>query len=355
MQYFVIVTFHKKALMKLFKTLILACVTFVGCTEIADLDPRDRFVEVYAILENTDIQTVNLTYTAYLTENEYLPVEDAEVLIEKIDGKSVLEQHTFKKVKDGCWQANFTPKAGEQFKLTVKVPKMKEVTAYTEFPDSLKYWGITSWEDVIDSGYPDRKHRRKKAVYWISFYEYLLSEDSYRLCDDLIVSSGGHISDRDNYYDPTESYRIVPNHDSPYLRDSAYVYVEKRVVDFYSYGGQSLVDLYNDPVTRIHTTDIKNKYYDKLNPELGAWTCHPESCYLIQTLSADYDRYLIETYKFYLGIDKVASDDLTHLWDYSDVYTNIENGTGIFGATYKLKIPLQEIDSTDFYKYIEIK
>ena len=53
---------------------------------------------------------------------------------------------------------------------------------------------------------------------------------------------------------------------------------------------------------------------------------------VVEQVSADYDKYLKDVLSFHYGLDlETEKDELTHLYEYRDIYTNIINGTGIFG------------------------
>lgn len=76
--------------------------------------------------------------------------------------------------------------------------------------------------------------------------------------------------------------------------------------------------------------------YDKVGSQ------HPNSYVMFQSVDSCYDRYLRETYAVALGLNSPESNDLTSLWNYKEVYSNITNGIGIFGCTFKLKLYLKD-------------
>ena len=61
---------------------------------------------------------------------------------------------------------------------------------------------------------------------------------------------------------------------------------------------------------------------------------HPLSRLVFDSVSEELDKY----YKDVIAFEqKPPFTDLTELWDRFEVYSNIEGGEGIFGATYRVK------------------
>lgn len=102
-------------------------------------------------------------------------------------------------------------------------------------------------------------------------------------------------------------------------------------LDAYNERGEYFLDsvAYHIP-TEIHKgygatyTPSFNPYYEGI--------AHPYAHIVVEQVSADYDKYLKDVLSFHYGLDmKTEQDELTHLYEYRDIYTNIINGTGIFG------------------------
>ena len=59
----------------------------------------------------------------------------------------------------------------------------------------------------------------------------------------------------------------------------------------------------------------------------------------VESVSADYDMYLKDLVSFELGtLQEIADSDMTHIWERVEVYSNITNGKGIFGASSKKNV-----------------
>ena len=87
------------------------------------MDPGERTVVVECVIDNEDkVQTVNLSYSATVSDKTYPKVEEAVVRMSFAldtfytdfeDGHTVIVDtsgcHEFVKVADGVWQAEFDP------------------------------------------------------------------------------------------------------------------------------------------------------------------------------------------------------------------------------------------------------
>lgn len=312
----------------------------VSCAEKADLDPRERYVQVHAILENKDVQTVNLNYTSYVSENSYLPVEEAEVIIEKVDETGMNCQYEFTKVNDGIWQANFRPAAREKFNLTVKINGEKEIKASTVFPDSLKRIPYHSEEDPAFRGYVNMENRNDTAVIWIHAMDYVPEQKIYEQSECIYMY---YIDDKSKHY-----LQVFPNTDGRYMRsEGRLAYGRDRVVHYMvNYWIEALFEIYgcykdvdnDDPAGwMLH---FKGRRYSSTTP--GISVKHPKSYITVQSVNKDYDRYLLDTYAFEIGYNMKDKSDLTHLWDYEEVYSNVQNGVGIFAAAYRDTVTLMD-------------
>ena len=122
-----------------------------GCMEEIVMDPGERTVVVECVIDNEDkIQTVNLSYSATVSDKTYPKVEEAVVRMSFAldtfytdfeDGHTVIVDtsgcHEFVKVADGVWQAEFEPIEYAQYTLEVEVSGYDRITATTVFPPKM--------------------------------------------------------------------------------------------------------------------------------------------------------------------------------------------------------------------------
>ena len=136
----------KSTIFLLFSTLFLW-----GCMEEIVMDPGERTVVVECVIDNEDkVQTVNLSYSATVSDKTYPKVEEAVVRMSFAldtfytdfeDGHTVIVDtsgcHEFVKVADGVWQAEFEPIEYARYTLEVEVSGYDRITATTVFPPKM--------------------------------------------------------------------------------------------------------------------------------------------------------------------------------------------------------------------------
>ena len=83
---------------------------------------------------------------------------------------------------------------------------------------------------------------------------------------------------------------------------------------------------------------------------------HPKAYLVFQVANEDYDRYLKTLVSWSQKKEYGGNTSLTDIWEYkSQLYSNINNGLGIFGAKYVKKVPYMDYKSitykgTTYYK-----
>ena len=172
-----------------------------SCTEKVNLDPHERGIVVYAMMEDSTVQQVKLFYTSYPSETYYPPVEEAEVYMEKIEGDEAVERYDFHKKEDGLWEADLYPQQLAYYKLTVNVPGNDVITATTRFPWRTKWVGVefyipsvdkqssTITDSIVNSNNIDIKSIEGSNTYYhcrlFSFMEYIPETDSYKVSSSI--------------------------------------------------------------------------------------------------------------------------------------------------------------------------
>ena len=132
--------------------LLFSALLLWGCMEEIVMDPGERTVVVECVIDNEDkVQTVNLSYSATVSDKTYPKVEEAVVRMSFAldtfytdfeDGHTVIVDtsgcHEFIKMADGVWQAEFEPIEYAQYTLEVEVPGYDSIiTATTVFPPKM--------------------------------------------------------------------------------------------------------------------------------------------------------------------------------------------------------------------------
>ena len=185
---------------KLAKYLVLS-LFFIsgGCIEEIVMDPGERAVVVECIIDNEDkLQTVHLSYSASVSDNDYPKVEEADVRMRFVldthytdfeDGHTVIidtsGSYEFVKAADGVWQTEFEPIEYAQYTLEVEVPGYGTITAETVFPPKMKVSNSVEHSYIINEFGIERK-------IWIYGLDYNPSTMQYEIAD-YIYSSDRYV------------------------------------------------------------------------------------------------------------------------------------------------------------------
>lgn len=383
---------------------LMVLLLWVGCTEKADLDPKEkRVVVVECILMEDSIQRLYLNYSSRIYESHYPPVEEAEAFIDeyKVDGNdsTKVARYAFSKVSDGKWESAFFPQVEHIYKLNVDVPGYPLISARTKisrgnFLIELQNFYLGGTRFDLHACPPDEKpeHHRglihepasglchmeicgsslnkekvdisDSSAFWIYGMDFNPVSNRFEIAEYIYSCHPGadkfNLSDKKGAQLP--QLQKPENYDKPdymncleyglpmyfsminkycnvadelfnikYIRIPTSVFRTSDLdsYDHYRYGEDTNSTAYNIP-TEIHIEDGAS-YTPNFRPYYEG-IAHPYSHIVAEQVSADYDKYLKSVLSFQYGLDrKAATDELTHLYDYREVYTNITNGTGIFG------------------------
>ena len=347
---------------------VLSLCLIISCTEKADLDPKEKFVQVYAVLENTDLQKIMLHHTSYVSESLYLPVDKADVVVEEYLGGEKRNSYIFEGKGNGEWVSAFRPVPRAEYRLYVDVSGFSEMRSVTEYPDTLRfieykviqpdyYQNIASEPEMFHFNY-----KSDSCIIWIYYADYIPGQKDLVISDSTVV--GMHKDTKDeSYADYTitsplymPEYEMFINTDWSCLPELWHYDKYKRYYGPGYCGGARCIPFaaqYQGGYIRLmgFTPDsndyifVKGQKYKSSNPMFQHEKdvlLHPNSYVMLQSVDKGYDRYLRECYAFDLGLNRIQESDLTFLWDYKEVYSNIENGCGIFGSTAKFKLYLKD-------------
>lgn len=315
-----------------------------ACTDKVDLDPRERAVLVHCILEDSTVQTVQLNYSSYVSENYCPPVEQAEVYIEKLSKGAVVERYDFYKVKDGVWQGEFEPCQLVEYRLSVRVPNYELITAITEFPMIMNYVKPSSSKKIMYKSEAVGEMKSSKynhqRVYLVSLMDYVPEDGSYTPAKGVHMWFDGIINDEeveqslrkdfwmfeDMYYEGR--YQIIRDIVSVSSSDSirfskGYKTEERRfcysIYANFDYGAFSTINFYG----------IRPYYVGDRGESGSYYSIHPLSYLLVQCINRDYELYIKDVIAKSLSLNL---SDLTQIWEKDEIYSNIKNGIGIFAA-----------------------
>ena len=328
-------------------SLILATTT--ACTKSTYEIISDGTVIVNAILTNDNVQTVRLMYYSS-TETCHLPVDDAEVSITKMYSNGKEEEFRFKKMEAGTWSGKLKPSPGEIFKLTVRVPDKQIITATTTYPDTLQrqqydrlaeYDGLTGKILIMAI-------KKSSVPCWIYGADFNPAENIWFPSSGITYNIYNHSSDTHNtpsQYLRCELQAIIPDYTIPFI---AFYEGENRI-----YLSQ------NGYIPEFPRINLEGRKYYSSDPKypLG-YALHPKSHLIIEAVNEDYDKFLLDEYDSFSDKVRESPESLDYPWKYLGTYSNIENGKGIFGASYKLKVRMsdaQDVSDMDIWTKYQIE
>lgn len=268
--------------------LLLCCVllSLCGCVEEVDFRHTDKHrPAVTCILTSDTVQKLTLTYTRSLVQGYYDEIPTAKITMSEAD-KVIGE---FQKSAYAEWELHYRPKAGMTYRLTVQIPGEKDLSATTTFPCNVP----VHREKKSDT---DRKRYFRKdstGVFWAFAFE--KPEDVFM---------------RPVYIDP--KFQLYANISSDYPKIDNFNAAKN---DHNGPGKQYFAYLRMLPDERP-----RRFFLEELH-----------SCVVVfRAVSPEYDQYLKSSIAKMLVYE--AFDDPGQWLDESEIYSNIVNGVGIFGA-----------------------
>ena len=329
--------------------LSLLCGLMCSCMEDIDLDTGERILNVYCVLGEGPEQELELSYIAP-TGGTSQPVGEGTSVTLLEEGSPVGQ---FVRVSETKWKLDFSPKSGRTYRLEVKIPGEETLTAETSFPPAF----ALRRESVVVLP-PEGVEVDATSIPYFGGFE--LETDK-----DLILWL---YFERQNGNTPI-TYYIATDHPGadkrgeticPFDRTSPLYkfFFRGRDID---YSGHVFFSEFSDEPAMLHENAIRivhpagfsrpldnkrmrvfrlNENYlpaEEMKGETDLFgiggVCTDskgrEAFLGICSTSEEYDKYLSDYY--YTHPD---TDDFTQAAYKRNYYSNVQNGTGIFGACY---------------------
>ncbi len=274
--------------------LLLAALPLASCVEDIDLSSRyERKVVVNCVLEDSDTQTLSLSYNSVVGSFSHDEITDADVTL-SCDREEVgrFEHKSYMR-----WELAYTPEAGREYTLTVRVPGHEDITASTVMPRAC---GLSKIRNKGGQSIRFFSQRGVASPYWIF-----------------------HLSQQTEEYDPAPkvSYtdRLIDDigTDHPGVDDF-------NAFDEMMFAGTGLVG-----TTRSHMAYLRivpDGDMDSFKVE-GQFT---STLVVFRFPSEEYDRYMRSS--ILKMMSHTDDTDPSRWFEEVSVYSNISGGLGIFGA-----------------------
>ena len=284
----------KKLSTLLFLFILSLC---IGCVETVDISPTlKKQVVLNCLLTNSSIQTARLTYVGSFASTSYEEVEQATVTLYE-EGEKV---GYFTKKEYAQWELPYKPKPGKEYTLEAEVPGEPMISASTSFPAPLRVKPLR--ERDVDG----RRYFEKEGAtdpFWVfamrnpkwEYKQRPIIEPYYTLIDDVGTN-----------YQSVDPFNQI---------SSAYT---------------------NGATTRLHLAYLRMLPNERMNVfYVEKWLF--ECVVVFRSVSPEYDQYLKSSLAKMLVYE--SFDDPTQWLDESEIYSNIQNGIGIFGAYNDRVVP----------------
>lgn len=280
---------------QILKWLISALLVLAICSCTKDIDLNQKYkkkIVVNCILTTDSIQTLSLTYSKPLHQYYYDEVETATVRL-YLDSSEIGH---FKKTAYGKWKINYKPVFGGNYKLKVEIPKWPLIEASTRMPLPV---GIEKNHGNRTKRYFTQQYA--PSPYWIMILsqrkDTVMIHPKILSGDRLLTSVGTNHPNRDGFNTTDD---IAINNEGTTRENLTYI--------------------------RINTPEenIKKKVPFFLEAHLN------QSVIVFRSASQEYDQYMKSSVQKMMVYH--VFDDPTQRFDENEIFTNINNGLGIFAA-----------------------
>lgn len=241
-------------------------------------------IVVNCILTNDTVQQLTLTKTSKMNEHLFAEIKDAKVDLFE-EGEFV---GRFEKVAYALWELRYIPKKGRRYSLKVETDEGKVLNAQTTMPVDLEIIPLTG-----------KKIKRTFKQLTANFPVWIFT-----------VGHSGGVAEKVYYY-PEKGFTL-----------STFPRTNHPLADGFNH--DEIVDSLSSYFFYIRVDGTHG--FEPLDFAIG----NSSEFVFFRTVSFEYDQYLKTSMQKMLN--RLDEYDPTVWFDESKVYSNIENGLGVFGA-----------------------
>ncbi len=259
-----------------------------GCVKTIDLEhSSEKKVVVNCILTDASVQTLSLNYSGSLKDRSYEEIERAKVVL--FENNIVVGG--FKKKGYAHWEIDFTPKAGNTYRLEVEMPNFPLVSATTTMPHKASI----RKNKERDTGTKKNFTKEESSCFWV----FALEKRKDTLMSVITIDGKDKLlEDLATNYSKVDDFNTIETTSFPFEYKPHFVYLRMT------------------PNTEEKNFFLEGNLYS--------------SIVVFRSVSNEYDNYLKSSIQKMLVYQ--SFDDPSQWLDESEIYSNIKNGVGIFGA-----------------------
>nr|WP_319572945.1 DUF4249 family protein [uncultured Draconibacterium sp.] len=277
---------------------ISALILCSSCVQDINIEEEsEEKIVVNCVLVPDSIQTLTLTYSNLLNHFYYDEVKTATATLFCND----TEVGNFEKTGYSRWQLKHIPEAGSDYRIKVKVPDWPEISASTTMPSSVQV--------IKDHGNNTNTRRYFKQLYAETpYWMFIIRQykDTVMLIPEIMPA------------DQLEN-SLGTNH--PYRDD----FNMSDNIMFYDTGGEGTT---TEHIAYMRITQLEDGMENEISFYMeGSFR---QSLVFFRAASAEYDLYMKSSVQKMMV--NSTFDDPSSWFDESGIYSNINNGLGIFAA-----------------------
>ncbi len=303
----------KSCLPPIIFTLILTVVP--SCVENIEMVGDDSFYVVECLLTESPQQNLRVS-----TKTAFPPLTDFEASISDLTSGGT--QYGFSPYENNLFSGHidFTPVPGHEYLLTIRIDSQTTLTAKTTFPTAAEMT-YQSGKGAWDSPYCSQVRVQKKSPNPLWMWGTYLAPSDF----DPLMSTSHTADEIACNYPGTDSFNLINRELSAYYSNGSGTYMRYRFLR---------LDINEDDASFSVFPYSSSKFFLE----------YPERNELHAIcVSEELDRILKETatLDFIQGggdLIKKDADSWFEVYDHNNYYTNIQGGTGIFGAYVSCKM-----------------
>ena len=339
---------------RIFSFFLLASALFeLSCTRVTDLRPEGRGeVVVVCVLTEEATQSLTLDLTDIATVEDRAALSEAVITLR--DETTGTEVGRFVPGDGNEWRLDYTPVLEHSYILTISIPGRKIIYAATTMPPRSKnlYRLVLDSTNFFDNDENDRELGMQYAInslpegpVWVMGMNYNVAEDRYETAP--LIAASLSIADPFNVTD--EVYRAV-DFQSEEVRNMLSEIRETGKADFYgNVEGHPLYDkMLRIPSSKETDREIAGSppgffsvagpfEMDYITYDFYSVAENVNGHILFVSPSREYDLFLKDVLSTRMKQDKWG--DYASIFSRTNIYSNIQNGLGVFGAKTEQKLP----------------
>ncbi|MDA3880212.1 MAG: DUF4249 family protein [Prolixibacteraceae bacterium] len=262
---------------------------------VADIDiesTRDKKIVVNCVLTPDSIQTLTLMYSSPHSQLWHEEVDSAIITL----FQDSIEIGHFRKTGFSNWQLLHTPQYGDKYRIHIKVPNWPDIEGSTTMPNPVH---ITKTEGNNSNTVRYFRQLPNTLPYWIFVirqkHDTIMVKPQIASNDVLLTSIGCNHPNADNFN--TTNNMVLENKGST-----------------------------REHIAYIRITAPKDSTETTFYVETNLY----QSLVFFRAASTEYDLYMKSSIQ--KMVIHSSFNDPTAWFDESEIFTNIDNGLGIFGA-----------------------